>query len=130
MSDASLRVELFADDAERTAEFYQQVLGFDREAGATDYISMRLGGILIGIGRNDKLPDSHPIRRREGERGGLGVELVMEVEDVDMAYASVQASGYPIASSIAERPWGLRDFRLVDPNGYYIRVTSREPDHL
>jgi hypothetical protein len=23
------------------------------------------------------------------------------------------------------RPWGLEDFRLVDPDGYYLRVTFR-----
>jgi lactoylglutathione lyase len=30
-----------------------------------------------------------------------------------------------IAEPIAERPWGLRDFRLADPDGYYWRVTTR-----
>jgi catechol 2,3-dioxygenase-like lactoylglutathione lyase family enzyme len=26
---------------------------------------------------------------------------------------------------LAGRPWGLRDFRLLDPSGYYWRVTGR-----
>jgi hypothetical protein len=25
---------------------------------------------------------------------------------------------------LTSRPWGLRDFRLVDPDGYYWRVTE------
>jgi len=23
------------------------------------------------------------------------------------------------------RPWGLRDFRIFDPSGYYLRITER-----
>ncbi len=23
-----------------------------------------------------------------------------------------------------DRPWGLRDFRVVDPDGYYLRLTA------
>ncbi|WP_350223849.1 hypothetical protein [Rhizobium sp. CNPSo 3490] len=32
-------------------------------------------------------------------------------------------SGWPL-SALAMQPWGLPDFRLVDPDGYYVRVTS------
>jgi lactoylglutathione lyase len=126
MATGDLRVELFTNDIERTVEFYEQVLGFEREADSPGYVAVRRGDIVIGIGLSANLPDAHPIKPREGERLGLGVELVVEVDDIDAEYASVQASGYAIATPIAERPWGLRDFRLVDPNGYYIRVTSRE----
>ncbi len=24
------------------------------------------------------------------------------------------------------RPWGLTDFRVADPDGYYLRITSRQ----
>jgi lactoylglutathione lyase len=24
---------------------------------------------------------------------------------------------------LREQPWGLHDFRVVDPDGYYLRVT-------
>jgi hypothetical protein len=28
-----------------------------------------------------------------------------------------------LAEPLTDRPWGLRDFRVVDPDGYYLRVT-------
>jgi hypothetical protein len=34
---------------------------------------------------------------------------------------------WPLAEVLADRPWGLRDFRLLDPSGYYWRITSRAP---
>jgi catechol 2,3-dioxygenase-like lactoylglutathione lyase family enzyme len=58
-----------------------------------------------------------------------GVELVLEVDDLDAEHARVTAAGWPLAEDRAGRPWGLRDFRLLDPSGYYWRITSRAP-HL
>lgn len=54
-----------------------------------------------------------------------GVELVLEVDDLDEEYALVTAARWPLTEDLAGRPWGLRDFRLVDPSGYYWRITSR-----
>jgi lactoylglutathione lyase len=57
-------------------------------------------------------------------RRGLGVEIVIEVDDVDGWRDRVAASGHEILEPLQERPWGLRDFRISDPDGYYLRVTS------
>jgi uncharacterized glyoxalase superfamily protein PhnB len=86
---------------------------------------MRLGAVVLGIGAASDLPAVHPLKPRAGERSGLGVEIVIEVGDVDAAHAAVQASGQPILLPLKERPWGLRDFRIADPDGYYLRITSK-----
>jgi catechol 2,3-dioxygenase-like lactoylglutathione lyase family enzyme len=123
--DGSLRVELFVADLDRSAGFYVEVLGFRVERNDPGYVAVRRGSATIGIGLMSGLPAAHPILSRSGERGGLGVELVIEVPDVDALYRSVVASGWPVATPPGDRPWGLRDFRLLDPDGYYVRVTSR-----
>jgi len=33
-------------------------------------------------------------------------------------------SGWPLAEDLQQRPWGLIDFRLHDPDGYYLRITT------
>jgi uncharacterized glyoxalase superfamily protein PhnB len=58
-------------------------------------------------------------------RRGLGVEIVLEVDDLDGRHDRVAASGHEILEPLQERPWGLRDFRISDPDGYYLRTTSR-----
>ena len=30
-----------------------------------------------------------------------------------------------MAEDLGDRPWGLRDFRVLDPAGYYLRITDR-----
>ncbi len=55
----------------------------------------------------------------------MGTEIVLEVENLDAYYEAVQKTGYPIREALIKRPWGLRDFRLVDPDGYYLRLTEK-----
>jgi catechol 2,3-dioxygenase-like lactoylglutathione lyase family enzyme len=55
---------------------------------------------------------------------GVGVEVVVEVADVDEVYAAAKAAGLQIVKDIQDRPWKARDFRLADPDGFFIRITS------
>jgi len=126
--EAGLRLELFALDMEASIAFYTRVLAFDlarHEPG--DYASLRLGGVVLGIGPVAKLPEEGGYFGRDIAtfRRGLGVEIVLEVDDVDGCYERVADSGHPILEPLRERSWGLRDFRICDPDGYYLRITSR-----
>jgi predicted enzyme related to lactoylglutathione lyase len=122
----SLRLEIFVRDVERSATFYERVLGFTRRDSSPGYAAVARGLAIIGIGRLADLEPDHPLRCGDGEHLGCGVEIVLEVDDVDGAFAGAQASGHPIASPLQGRPWGLRDFRLIDPDGFYIRITNRK----
>jgi len=127
-SGAGLRLELFALDMEASIAFYTRVLAFElsrHEPG--DYASLRLGGIVLGIGPVAKLSEEGGYFGRDiaTHRRGLGVEIVIEVDDVERCHERVAASGHPILEPLQDRPWGLRDFRISDPDGYYRRITSR-----
>ena len=123
-----VRLELFVEDMEESIGFYTRVLGFEvarNEPG--DYASLQNGDVVLGIGPISKLPEEDGYFTREiaSSRRGLGVEIVLEVEDVDEWHRRVVASGHPVFEPPQKRPWGLRDFRIVDPDGYYLRLTSR-----
>lgn len=114
------RFEIFTDDLDATAAFYPAVLKFsmvgdDREDG---YLAMRRGEVQIGAAYR---PGPH---ERSSRRPPTGVEIVIEVDDLDDEYARVTAAGWPIEEGLVLRPWGLRDFRLLDPSGYYLRITE------
>lgn len=49
---------------------------------------------------------------------------VLEVDDLERDRERVAATGWPVSEEITERLWGLRDFRLLDPDGYYWRITT------
>jgi predicted enzyme related to lactoylglutathione lyase len=122
-----LRLELFVEDMEASIAFYARVLVFDlarHEPG--DYASLSRGGVVLGICPVAKLPEKGGYfgRNISAQRRGLGVEIVLEVDDVEWWSSRVAASGHPILEPLQDRPWGLKDFRISDPDGYYLRITS------
>jgi catechol 2,3-dioxygenase-like lactoylglutathione lyase family enzyme len=121
-----LRAELFVADVPRSLDFYTRVLGFKIERNSADYISIRRGHVVFGIGSYTELDPDHYFRPEGGRiRNGIGVEFVLEVDDVMALEREVRAAGYPLIKPIAKQPWCLTDFRLADPDGYFLRVTSR-----
>lgn len=122
-----VRFELFVREMDAAVAFYTGVLGFDLVREEPGYSSLRRGEVLLGLGPISKLPAEGGYFTRDiAQRWlGLGVEIVLEVDDLDAYHARVLASKYEISEPLRERPWGLRDFRVVDPDGYYLRITSR-----
>jgi lactoylglutathione lyase len=123
-----LRIELFVDDLDTSIAFYA-ALGFAVERREHDYASLRWGDAVIGLGPIAKLPATGTgagfTQARLAADRGAGVEIVLEVEDLDVALAAVRAAGHPLTAEPTDQPWGLRDFRLTDPDGYYLRLTTR-----
>lgn len=123
---ATLRLELMVDDVQRSVTFYTGVLGFVLQSSEPTYAVVRAGGVTFGLNAVSDLSSSHPFRPEiTTQRHGLGTEIVIEVADVGNYYAAVQASGWAVSSPLQKRSWGLTDFRVIDPDGYYLRITSR-----
>jgi lactoylglutathione lyase len=121
-----LRMELFVQDMDVSIDFYRRVLGFELLRREEGYASLRSGGVVLGLGPIAKLPveeGSFKQGRLAGDRGA-GVEIVLEVDDIEAMEEHVRAMGHPIPEPLEDRPWGLRDFRIADPDGYYLRLTT------
>ena len=127
-SKLTLRLELFVTDLDVSIRFYEQTLGFRLQRRDPDYASLVRGSVVLGLGPIAKLPAAGPgpgftQARLERDRGA-GVEIVLEVDDLDAELERVARSGHALAEPPRQRPWGLRDFRIADPDGYYLRVTT------
>ncbi len=114
-----LRVELFAADLELSTRFYRDVLGFTVVRSDPGYRSLQRATMVLGLAP----------RTDDPQRGGsgAGVELVLELDggpdSVDALHRHVVDADARVAAGPADQPWGLRDFRLEDPDGYCLRVT-------
>jgi lactoylglutathione lyase len=124
-----LRMELFVDDLDVSVAFYTGVLGFQVVRGGGDYVSLRRGLVVLGLGLAAKLPErgSGPgfTRQRLAAGRGAGVEIVLELDDLSQVTAlhdRCRDRG-AVAEALRLRPWGLHDFRIIDPDGYYLRIT-------
>ena len=121
----TFRLELFVDDMTASINFYSRVLGFEIGKRQPDkYTPMTNGNIMLSLNLRANLPDDHPVQARAGERLGRGVEFVLEVNDIEAMYEQILSTNWPMSSKLQCQPWGLTDFRIVDPDGYYWRITT------
>lgn len=122
MTEMTLRFEIFHDDLDAIVDFYERVLAFRlvrerSQPGA--YVSLQRGGVRVGAAMRGVSGAS------AARRPPIGVELVLEVDDVRSERDRIMGADWPIAEELQERPWGLEDFRILDPAGYYLRITNR-----
>ena len=52
----------------------------------------------------------------------VSVRRCVRVEDADRLFALYVERGADIVEPIADRPWGMREFTLRDPNGHRFRI--------
>lgn len=118
---ADLRIEIFPDDLDRAVDFYVRVLGFslvrDERHVEWAYVALELGRVRVGAAWRPSV-DAAP------RRPPVGVELVLETDDLDAARRRIADEGWPVDDDVQAQPWGLRDFRVLDPSGYYWRLTE------
>ena len=121
--EMTLRFEIFPSDLDAAVDFYTRVLRFsvtkDQRHDPSAYVSMQRGAVRVGAARRT-VPAAPGARLPP-----TGVELVLEVDDVTGERDLVVAAGWPLEQDLRDRAWGLRDFRVVDPAGYYLRITNR-----
>lgn len=135
------KIELFVSDLAISVDFYGRVLGFEvgaqRQAGPVGqelfHVPVWHGPSLIGLGLMQKLVPSHHLRRGglDAERG-IGVELCFYVDDGDLEayYDSVRRECRTKIEALVMQPWGSRDFRVIDPDGYYLRFSAPDRDYF
>jgi len=121
--DMTMRFEIFPADLDAVVDFYTRVLRFgvtkDERDDPEPYVALQRGWVQVGaLGRTAPVA---PADRRPP----TGVELVLEVDDVAAERDRVMAAGWPLEEDLQLRPWGLTDFRILDPAGYYLRITDR-----
>jgi lactoylglutathione lyase len=125
LMEMTLRFEIFPSDLDACVDFYVRVLGFavlkDQRDDPAAYVSMRRGDVRVGALRREA-PGARTARLPPA-----GVELVLEVDDIGAERDRVVAAGWPLDEDLQHRSWGLTDFRILDPDGYYLRITGRLP---
>ena len=118
-------VEFFVHDVDRSIAFYR-ALGFDVARRYEDYVQLRRGEIRLSLqGDTHAVMGPHYFTPDIGRfPRGTGVEISIQVADVDAEYIRAKTAGLNIVKPMQDREWGARDFRLADPDGYFLRVTS------
>ncbi|HEX5501761.1 MAG TPA: VOC family protein [Thermomicrobiales bacterium] len=110
-----LVVELFVRDMARAKAFYER-LGFAVVEDRGTFVTLTWEGHELYLDERRDLPPppEHP-------RANVRVM----VPDVDRYWALARDMGARVLAPIADRDYGLRDFTIVDPDGFGVRFGSR-----
>jgi lactoylglutathione lyase len=121
---AALRIEIFPSDLQRMIDFYRNVLQFTLLKHEGTYAYLQRDSIFFGAIETSTTETSGDMTCRQPPKG---VELVIEVDDLVKERSAIVGRGWKLEVDIKLQPWGLEDFRLIDPDGYYIRITTHSP---
>ena len=108
-----LVTEIFTRDIRKSVEFYRR-LGFDLVRDDGGFVELGWEGHLLFLSDHikDELPDSPGLPQ--------GNARVM-VPNVDDYWALAQEMGARILWPLTDKPYGLRDFTIADPDGFGVR---------
>lgn len=122
-------VELHVANFEPIKDYYTK-LGFDvvwerKPEGFKGYLVMRMNQNTICFWAGNEEVFKHPYFKQfpKDSKRGYGVELVIMVDDIEKYYEQVKEFAN-VVEPLTLKPWGLKDFRAVDPAGYYLRFTT------
>ena len=97
---------LHVQDVQAAVRYYRDVLGFVSDFGDESYAVV--------------WRDNSAIHFVKSDRGPSGVHVFQWVRDVDACYKEVVNRGANVTVEPGDRPYGVRDFSIQDPNDISI----------
>ena len=124
---------LYVSDLEATRDFYVGVLGFEEIPRPESFMfpgAWFRGGtaeihatVELEPGRVGEFAAIAPRGKERDE--GFWPHWSLQVEDVDEAQAAVEARGVAVAGGPMTRSDGVKQFYVLDPDGYMIELWSQ-----
>ena len=120
---SALAVSLTVKDLAKSMAWYRDVLGFTVDEkherdGKLRALSLRAGDVWILIGQDD---GAKGWDRVKGE--GFSLRFTTE-QNIDAIARGIVDRGGSLAEGPIDTPWGARVFRLIDPDGFKLTVSS------
>jgi uncharacterized glyoxalase superfamily protein PhnB len=111
---------IYVSELKKSIEFYINILGFKLGALFPNKKNPTYAPIFVGDSKL-MLVAAREINKKFYSKGlgGSGVQLFVQVEDVDEKYKEVKGK-VDIIDEIETKSWGDREFTIKDPDGYLI----------
>jgi uncharacterized glyoxalase superfamily protein PhnB len=119
----TISASLTVKDLQRSLDWYQDVIGFtvdrrhERE-GKLVAVSLKAGEVRVLIGQDD---GAKGWDRVKGE--GFSLHITTD-QNIDELANRITAQGGNLLSEPADMSWGARVFRVQDPDGFKLAISS------
>ena len=123
----SLQASLTVRNLDRSADWYTEVLGFEvdrrhEREGKLIAVSLRAGAVRILLTQDD---GARGFERQKGE--GMSLQFTTK-QDADSLAAAIKQKGTALDTEPVTAPHGARIFRLRDPDGFRLTISSTGKD--
>ena len=120
---SALTASITVADIQKSMAWYRDAVGFEvaqqfERDGALRAVALQAGDVRILLNQDD---GAKGWDRAKGE--GISIQFITS-NNVDDLAARIKASGSAIDSEPADMPWGMRMFRLRDPDGFKLVFSS------
>jgi catechol 2,3-dioxygenase-like lactoylglutathione lyase family enzyme len=119
--------QFLVDDLAHALAFYRERLGFSEDFVYEGfYASVSRDGVPIHLKCAPKL-EAERVHRKSGEH----LDAYLAVAGVRELYEELKQRGARIAKPLEERPWGVVDFYVEDPDRYilcFAEAVAASPD--
>jgi uncharacterized glyoxalase superfamily protein PhnB len=122
----SINVAFTVSDIDRSLAWYTNVIGFtidqrhERE-GKLVAVSLRAGSVRILLGRDDGAKGWDRVKGT-----GFSVQFTTS-QNIDVLAERIKAAGEALHTEPETAPWGSRLFRVKDPDGFLLVISSERP---
>lgn len=113
-STSQLVVEVFVRDMNASKHFYQR-LGFELVEDRGDFVTLAWEGHQFYL-------DARPNQPEVANEPQANMRIM--VPDVDRYWELAREIGARVYAPIQDREYGLRDFTILDPDGFGLRFGS------
>jgi catechol 2,3-dioxygenase-like lactoylglutathione lyase family enzyme len=108
------------DDVVETVRYFEDVLGFEKEWVWGDppvYAGLKAGEGIVYVNYDPDLAETI-------EEDGLAPEIFLWVERIEEVYDQHRRNGAEIIEELSERPWKAKQYVVLEPNGYRIKIAE------
>src|SRR5688500_18226189 len=120
----ALQASLTVKDLAKSLAWYEGVVGFIVEdkyehEGQLAGVALKAGDVRIFIGRDDGAKGWDRVK-------GQGISLTMTtIQNIDEIAKRIKDRGGVLEAEPADMPWGARMFRIKDPDGFVLAISSQ-----
>ena len=122
----AIQPSITVKDLQKSVAWYRDVVGFTVDQnmerdGKLRAVRLKAGGVVILLNQDD---GAKGWERRKYE--GISFQLTT-AQSIDDIANRIKANGGTLDTEPADMPWGVRMFRLRDPDGFKLAISSERP---
>ena len=119
----TLTASFTVNDLTKSLAWYRDVVGFTvdqqhERGGKVVAVSLKAGDVRILLGQDD---GAKGMNREKG--AGMSI-MLSTAQNIDELAAQIKERGGVLATEPMDMPWGARVFRIADPDGFKIAISS------